>query len=58
MNECWLTLYAVVFRWVKQFLEYQLPERPLLPHGGLDILMNYFKNMDDEGRFESTVSEP
>ena len=36
--------------WVKEFIGYQFPGRPISRHGGLDILIDYFKNMDEEGR--------
>jgi hypothetical protein len=45
--------------WVQEFINYQVPEKekkekedPAAPKylGGLDILMDYFVNMDDEGR--------
>ena len=38
--------------WVQEFLAYQDPdpEREKLPHGGLDVLLNYFKNIDEEGK--------
>ena len=38
--------------WVKDFLEFQFvdPLLPKLDRGGLDVLMTYFKNLDDEGK--------
>lgn len=36
--------------WVKEFIGYQPPDGEPLKHGGLDIMINYFKNMDEEGR--------
>eukprot|EP00039_Didymoeca_costata_P006962 m.94940 g.94940 ORF g.94940 m.94940 type:complete len:1079 (+) comp13470_c0_seq1:169-3405(+) len=36
--------------WVKEFVGYQPTIGEPLKHGGLDILMTYFQNMDQEGK--------
>ena len=44
--------------WVQEFLAYQDPdpEREKLQHGGLDILLTYFKNIDDEGKYGVAIA--
>jgi hypothetical protein len=53
--------------WVQEFINYKTPEKEkdkkiddpsgLRKHtGGLDVFMDYFANMDEEGRFVSVVS--
>lgn len=39
--------------WVKEFVGYQPTTGEPLKHGGLDILMTYFQNMDPEGKEDS-----
>ena len=45
-----ISLRTNTLGWVKDFLSYQPEHGEPLRRGGLDILMRYFQNMDDDGR--------
>ena len=45
-----ISLRTNTLSWVKEFVAYQPKNAEPLRHGGLDVLMKYFMNMDEEGK--------
>jgi len=48
-----ISLRTNSLQWVKDFIGYQPVEGEPRKHGGLDILIDYFKKMDEEGRVDN-----
>ena len=48
-----ISLRTNSLQWVKDFIGYQPVGEEPRKHGGLDILIDYFKKMDEEGRVDN-----
>lgn len=48
-----ISLRTNSLQWVKDFIGYQPVDGEQREHGGLDILIDYFRKMDDEGRTDN-----